>query len=73
MSETVIACPQCDSPRLYHRGGRQQIDGVDKEWLCRKCKHEFDEATKREPKVKIPYLNGLAKTLSNMDPDEVPP
>jgi len=73
MTDVVYACPECDSSRLYHRGGRQTIPNVSKEWLCKKCKHEFDEATKREPKVKIPYLNGLAKTLSNMDPDEVPP
>jgi hypothetical protein len=85
MSETVSACPECDSPAIRRQTHRWvSPDTPQSEWRdryglahedfdthrCRDCDAEFDSPNEREPQNNRGY-SGLVADLLEADADEV--
>ena len=64
MSETVDACPECDTTA----GLFSLVAGG---WGCRECGARFDEPRTRPARNTADTRQGLAAELAAADPDEV--
>lgn len=74
-ADTVAACPECDaaSVSINAPGGYADVP-TGKRYRCATCSARFDEYVERERKgVGGGTVSGLAKRLSDADPDEVGP
>ncbi|MBX0325768.1 hypothetical protein EGH21_22380 [Halomicroarcula sp. F13] len=73
MSDTVQACPACDSTSKLHKlihEDRVDSADVDEDYKCYSCGHAFDEPVTREAR-NTNTLRGLARELDRADPDQV--
>jgi transposase-like protein len=66
-SELIEACPRCDSSKLIRRRHNPETT----RYKCRTCKHEFNDARKREKKREHGHRTGLAGELDDMHPDNL--
>ena len=66
MSDTVIACPECDSTQLDRITTHPRIN-----WTCRECLARFRSPVKRPPKIGGDHSSGLARKLIDMDLERV--
>lgn len=64
---TIKACPECDSTRLRKITGRR--GGPSRHW-CDGCSTHVNDPIEREAHRETD-LHGLARKLSDMDPDDV--
>jgi hypothetical protein len=64
MTETVDACPECDTTA----GIFSLVSGG---YGCRECQARFDEPETRPPRNATGPRRGLAKRLAETDADEV--
>jgi len=58
VSDTVRACPSCDSSSIERRVGGNLAGPASADWVC-ECGHEFDAPVEREPNGTV--LDGHAK------------
>jgi len=52
--ETVLACPACDSTRVWargHAGVHSRGRAADGRWRCKDCGETFDDGVEREPEA----------------------
>lgn len=75
MTETVLACPACDSAdNIFRRNpgkGISRLDEHDALWRCSTCGAEFDEPVRREPRGTHPPITGPAALLIDASADDV--
>jgi len=75
VTETVLACPDCDSAdNIFRRNpgkGPSQLDASDAQWRCSACGAEFDEPDRREPVSGYPPITGPAARLLEASADDV--
>jgi len=74
MSETIVACPECDASDVYRRTFSVSSDATDEHtYRCQQCCFRFDEPTQRERKTSGISVNKetLARRLREADADEV--
>lgn len=66
MSDTTLACPECDSAdiRPRHR--------VSAAWQCSECGASFDAAVEREKYCNAGNTSESIRALVSADPDEYP-
>ena len=71
--DLVPTCPECESYKVVKRHqdtqGRTKMGEVH--WYCNACSNHHDEPLWRPKTNRGQSLHGLAKTLHEMDPDEV--
>ncbi len=71
MSETLTACPNCDSASIETRQRDSMIgNGEGPKFYCRECTHAFDNPVERTPHNPH-HASGLEKQLLEADADEV--
>ena len=76
MSETIAACPECDSSDVYRRTFSVSSDATDgARYRCQSCCVRFDEPTRRVRKTSGPSINKdtLAHRLMDTNANEVTP
>lgn len=69
MTETVPACPECDSLNIRHNSTRGHKLNAN-QYRCARCGLTFDTPNYRE-KQHSGGLHGLAGVLDEMDPDDL--
>ena len=70
--DEIAVCPECDTGGIgvASPGGMQYDEPAGKRYWCPKCGAKFDEFETRERRGDT-ALYGLARKLSDADPDEV--
>jgi transposase-like protein len=75
MSDTVDACPECDTTSgIYRRRGMGDTGrwpSDDATYVCRECGATFAEPNEREAQHTNETRKGRAGKLAKADPDEV--
>jgi len=74
MSNTVTACPHCDSHRISVNSGSDMHDSRGAPpYRCRECTEGFEEPRRRDPQNNqgSQHPSGLAGRLAHADPEEV--
>jgi len=68
--ETVLACPRCDSARIWGRSNT----GANSQgrWRCKECQNTFDDGVERPPKSGgRQATHSLARRLEHATSSEV--
>jgi transposase-like protein len=74
MTETVLACPECDSAdNIFRRnpGKASTLGERETKWRCSDCATEFDEPVRRPAKGSTPPITGPAARLLEANADDV--
>jgi transposase-like protein len=67
----VRACPECDQTQWrVNAGGARAPTPVATRYVCEACGHQFDDPVDRDA-YHGSSVCGLAKTLADMDADDV--
>jgi transposase-like protein len=76
MSDEIPCCPSCESSRIYARTtgnrGRWRKSDAEQSWRCKDCDETFEAPDQRAKRSGGVSRFGAAKTLRDMDPDDVP-
>ena len=67
--DITTACPACNHTGINRRTGHH----TGARWKCQRCADTFDTPTRRQRSAVGNEPRGLAKRLSDADPDEVGP
>jgi len=69
----VTVCPECDHASMQRNSMKPRGNANTTKWRCGDCGHKTEEPVIRERKcTNGSTVNGLAKKLLDMDPDDLP-
>jgi len=71
MTDTLLACPECDRAGV-RPFGRSYNARVNHRYQCRRCGWTGDEPVEREPRSTTrPPSGTVARRLAELDPDAI--